>query len=91
MAKNYWIIDTDAGVDDCQALVLALTSNKIDILAITTVAGNVALPQVLKNTAETLKICQRPDIPYFIGCERPLISKLATSTAIHGKDGLNNY
>ena len=91
MAKNYWIIDTDGGVDDCQALVLALSSPLIEVVAVTTVAGNVHLPLVIRNVAETLRICDRRNIPFYVGCERPLISTLVPAENIHGKDGLNNY
>jgi purine nucleosidase len=90
MSRNYWIIDTDAGVDDCQALILALKSPEIEVLAITTVAGNVGLQQVIKNTAETLKACE-VSIPFYKGSEKPLINELATAKNIHGSDGLNNY
>lgn len=91
MARNLWIIDTDAGVDDCQALVLAFSSPLIEVIAITTLAGNVDLPSVLKNTAETLKVCGQSHVPYHVGAERPLISTLVTAGNIHGGDGLNNY
>jgi purine nucleosidase len=90
MSKPQWIIDTDAGVDDCQALALALTSPEIEVLAITTVAGNVNLQQVIKNTAETLKISGK-NVPFFVGAERPLVSQLVSAEGIHGADGLNNY
>lgn len=90
MSKTYWILDTDAGVDDCQAIILALTSPEIEVLAITTLAGNVSLPQVLKNTAETIRISGK-SVPYYIGADRPLINKLVTAENIHGVDGLNNY
>lgn len=90
MSKTFWIIDTDAGVDDCQALILALTSPEIEVLAITTVSGNVNLPQVIKNTAEAIRISNKP-VPFYIGAERPLISKLISAENIHGSDGLNNY
>lgn len=91
MAQNYWIIDTDAGVDDCQALVLAFSSPLIEVVGVTTVAGNVDLPKVVKNTAETLRVCGRQDVPYYIGSKQPLISPLIVADAIHGPDGLNNY
>lgn len=91
MSKNLWIIDTDAGVDDCQALVLGLTSNEIEVVAVTTVAGNIPINQVVVNTAETLKVCGLNSIPFHIGSQRPLISEPFTAQGIHGQDGLNNY
>jgi purine nucleosidase len=91
MEKKNWIIDTDAGVDDCQALVLALTNPQIEVVAITIVAGNVELDKVIKNTAETLRICNKVHVPYYVGSRRPLVSKLVTAKNIHGEDGINGY
>ncbi|CAG9321296.1 unnamed protein product [Blepharisma stoltei] len=94
MSKDYWIIDTDAGVDDCQALALAFScqdSHNFEVLAITVLAGNVLLPQAIMNIAETLKACNKENIPFYIGADRPLISTLTPATHIHGVDGLNNY
>ena len=91
MSKALWIIDTDAGVDDCQALVLAFSSPSIEVVGITTVSGNVPLSQVIQNTAEVLRVCGKTHIPYFVGCNRPLVAQSEFSTHIHGTDGLNNY
>jgi inosine-uridine nucleoside N-ribohydrolase len=90
--RESWIIDTDAGVDDCQALVLALT-HEIDIKAITTVAGNIPLPQVNKNVGETLRVCGREEIPIFSGAGTPFVRDpdYAMGALIHGTDGLNGY
>lgn len=94
MSNKYWIIDTDAGVDDCQALALAFAcqeSHNFEILAITCLAGNILLPQVVANVAETLRVSNKENIPFYVGADRPLISILRPATNIHGVDGLNNY
>ncbi|MEO0758625.1 MAG: nucleoside hydrolase [Cyanobacteria bacterium J06648_16] len=82
------IIDCDPGVDDAIALLLALSTDALDVLAVTTVAGNVPLPYT---TANALKICElagRPDIPIYAGCPRPILKPLHTATEVHGATGL---
>ncbi|MEO0541346.1 MAG: nucleoside hydrolase, partial [Cyanobacteria bacterium P01_A01_bin.105] len=82
------IIDCDPGVDDAIALLLALSTETLDVLAITTVAGNVPLHYT---TANALKICQlagRPDLPIYPGCPRPILKPLHTATEVHGATGL---
>lgn len=94
MSKNYWVIDTDAGVDDCQAMVLGISAmhrELIDIVGITAVAGNVGLPQALINIAQTLKSCGEENLPFYPGAVSPLVAPLKVAASIHGEDGLNNY
>lgn len=87
-----WLIDTDAGVDDIQALVIALRHpSTFNVVGITVVAGNVPLPKASVNVAECLRMCGREDIPYFNGAERPIVSPLVSGESIHGADGLNGY
>ena len=61
MTEKY-IIDVDTGVDDAQALMLALSRPEIDVVAITCVAGNVGVDQVCLNTLKVLSICDRLDV-----------------------------
>lgn len=84
------IIDTDPGIDDAAALVMALTSKKIDVRLITTVAGNV---NVDKTTNNTLKIVEflGLDIPVAKGAEKPLVRKYENASYIHGKSGMDGY
>lgn len=86
------VIDTDPGVDDAQALMLALTHPQAQVEAITTVGGNVSLERTTANALKILDVCER-DVPVFAGCERPLISRHAYASYVHGGDGLgnNNY
>ncbi|MEO1593054.1 MAG: nucleoside hydrolase, partial [Cyanobacteria bacterium J06632_22] len=82
------IIDCDPGVDDAIAILLALATDSLNILAITTVAGNVPLHYTTNNA---LKICQlagRPDLPIYPGCPRPMLKPLHTATEVHGATGL---
>ena len=84
------IIDTDAGVDDAQAIMLALTHPGIDVLAITTLTGNVHIRQVNPNVLTILEIMNR-DVPVYAGIDRPLISEWEDAAEFHGGDGLGNF
>lgn len=86
-----WIIDTDAGIDDAQALVLALSTQHMSIRAITCVAGNTSLANVYRNVSEVLRICKKAEIPIYKGSDRPIISKLVPADAFHAEDGLGGY
>lgn len=87
-----WVVDTDGGVDDAQAVVLALKEGGLRVVGITTVAGNVDLEQATRNVQECVRVCGRSDVPIFKGASRPMISPFRPAADhIHGKDGLGNY
>ncbi len=67
------IIDCDPGVDDAVAILLALASPELEVLGITTVAGNVAGALTAKNARKVCELAGRRDIGVFAGCERPLL------------------
>lgn len=83
------IIDTDAGVDDAQAILLALAHPEVKVEAITTVNGNVGVDKTTANVLKILDIAQK-DIPVFPGCSRPLINEAHHAAYVHGKDGLGD-
>lgn len=83
------IIDTDPGQDDAVAILLALASPEVEVLAITTVAGNVPLALTSVNARKVCELAGRPDIPVFAGCDRPLKRPLITAENVHGKTGLD--
>lgn len=84
------IIDTDPGQDDAVAILLALASpEKIEVLGITTVAGNVPLALTSKNARIVCELAGKPDTKVFAGCDRPLRRDLVTAEYVHGKTGLN--
>jgi len=83
------IIDTDPGQDDAAAIMLALGSPELDILGITTVAGNVPLSRTSTNARIILEFCSRPDIKVFAGADRPIARPLVTAEHVHGKTGLD--
>ena len=82
------IIDTDPGVDDALALLLAMRSPELKIEAITPVAGNVPLDLTLPNALRMVEIAGRTDIPVAAGAHAPLMRRLVTATYAHGENGL---
>jgi len=82
------IIDTDPGVDDALALLLAMRSPELKIEAITPVAGNVPLELTLPNALRMVEIAGRSDIPVAAGAKSPLVRRLVTATYAHGENGL---
>ena len=75
--KTRVIMDCDTGPDDALAIALAAASDKLEILGITTVAGNYEMAGILQNTRRTLALTD-PTIPYAVGCSDPLVRKLDT-------------
>src|SRR5580704_1598452 len=73
------IIDTDPGVDDALALLLAMRSPELKIEAITPVAGNVPLDLTLPNALRMIEIAGRTDIPVAAGARAPLLRRLVTA------------
>jgi len=82
------IIDTDPGVDDALALLLAMRSPELKIEAITPVAGNVPLELTLPNALRLVEIAGRTDIPVAVGARVPLVRRLVTAQYAHGENGL---
>jgi purine nucleosidase len=89
MARRRIIIDTDPGQDDAVALLLALASPELDVLGITTVAGNVPLALTSRNARVVCELARRTDVPVFAGCDRPMARALVTAEHVHGKTGLD--
>jgi pyrimidine-specific ribonucleoside hydrolase len=83
------IIDTDPGVDDAVAIMLALASPEVELLAVTTVFGNVPLTATTENAGRLLALCDRSDVPVAAGAARPLVHpQRERAEAWHGGDGL---
>lgn len=84
------IIDCDPGQDDAVALLLALSAPKeLDILGITTVAGNVPLALTQRNARLVCELAGRHDVPVFAGCSRPMVRRLITAEKVHGVSGVD--
>lgn len=86
--KQKIIIDTDPGVDDAIALFMALAENSLDIIGITTVAGNVPLKTSFDNARGICSFCNRNDITVYAGCERPLERDFVDAVWVHGEGGI---
>lgn len=85
------IIDTDPGIDDALALLLALAAkDELDMTAITTVNGNVGVDQVTENVFRILDVAGRSDIPVYKGNGKPLMRENDNCEEFHGDDGLGN-
>ena len=85
------IIDTDPGIDDALALLLALAAkDELDVTAITTVNGNVGVDQVTENVFRILDVAGRSDIPVYKGNGKPLMRENDNCEEFHGDDGLGN-
>ena len=90
MSRRKIIIDTDPGQDDAIAILLALASpDEIEVLGITTVAGNVPLELTKKNACIICELADKSEILIFAGCDRPLSRPLVTAEHVHGKTGLD--
>lgn len=83
------IIDTDPGVDDAHALLLALAHPEAQVEAITTVNGNVGVDLTTANALKILDVAEK-NVPVYRGCDRPLISRPANADYVHGVDGLGD-
>jgi len=85
------ILDCDPGTDDAFALLLALASPEIELLAVTVAGGNVGLDRTLPNALALVALAaapERPPVPVFAGADRPLLGSFTSETRVHGVDGL---
>lgn len=84
-------IDTDCGVDDSTAILLALDCPECEIVGISCVGGNASIDNVERNVHRTLSLYGRgTDIPVFRGCDRSLLAEHMHIPSIHGNDGLGD-
>ena len=90
MQPRPMIIDTDAGVDDALAILMALADPTVKIVGITTLNGNVSLPNVERNVGTILNAFGAGHIPIYRGAERPLLVDAPDASNVHGSDGLGD-
>ncbi len=88
--SRHLLIDTDTASDDAVALIMALRSSGVRVLAITTVAGNVNVDQATRNALYTAELCGS-DTPVYRGAAQPLARDLEDATWFHGMDGLGDH
>lgn len=83
------IIDTDPGIDDCLALLLALNSPELDVRGISISYGNTVVENAYRNAVEIIRKVKRPvRVPLGIGARRPLKRPLQVADDTHGPSGL---
>ena len=83
------ILDVDPGHDDAVAIMMACGSPGLDLLAVTTVAGNATLPKTTRNALRVLSLIGRTDVPVAAGASGPLVRELSTAEDIHGESGMD--
>jgi pyrimidine-specific ribonucleoside hydrolase len=84
------VLDVDTGVDDACAVLLAALHPGLDLRAVTCVAGNVGVDQVVGNTLRVLAAAGRSDVPVARGAARPLLEPAREARHVHGEDGLGD-
>ena len=81
------ILDCDPGTDDALAILLALASPELNVLAVTVAGGNVGLAHTLRNARALVSLTGR-DTPVYAGADRPLLGAFVSETGVHGQDGI---
>ncbi|KAM4730591.1 pyrimidine-specific ribonucleoside hydrolase RihA-like [Anableps anableps] len=84
------LLDVDCGVDDAQAIMLALASKTVEILGITCVQGNTTVENVCKNVLRVLQACNKLEIPVFKGAAKSILGTSIGVENFHGQDGLGD-
>lgn len=82
------IIDTDPGIDDALAILLALASPELEVEALTVTIGNCSTAQGVINALSVLELARAAHIPVAPGLDRPLLQPLLTAPETHGNTGL---
>ena len=83
------VVDCDPGIDDAIGLLLALASAELEVLGVTTVAGNQTLGKTTANALRVLETAGRSDVPVAAGADRPLVRELVVAK-VHGESGLGD-
>ena len=83
------ILDCDPGHDDAMAILLAGAAPELELLALTTVAGNQTLPKTTLNARRVASAAGLRDVPIAAGCDRPLVRPQRIAANIHGESGLD--
>lgn len=85
------LIDTDPGVDDALALLMAFDAPGHELVGLTVAAGNVGLAHTVRNALKLREVAACPQVPVFAGCDRPLVHAPREDAAhVHGRDGFGD-
>ncbi len=86
------VIDTDSGVDDAIALLVAVASPEVDLRAVTTVYGNVSLAQATENALRVLALAGAHHVPVVAGAQNPLARpRVPREGSLHRRNGLGGH
>ncbi|MDE1156036.1 MAG: nucleoside hydrolase [Acidobacteriaceae bacterium] len=86
------IFDTDPSPDDAVAFLSAIASREeLEVLAITTVAGNVPVELTTCNALKALELAGVTEVPVYAGASEPLVRRLVTAEHVHGRTGFDGY
>jgi pyrimidine-specific ribonucleoside hydrolase len=83
------ILDCDPGHDDAIALLLAIASPEVELIGVTTVAGNQTVDKTTNNALRILELAGRSDIPVYRGADKPFIRPQDVAAHVHGESGLD--
>ncbi|MEE7546342.1 nucleoside hydrolase [Xanthomonas sp. Kuri4-1] len=84
------LIDTDPGVDDALALLMAFNDPRHEVVGLTIAAGNVGLDHTVRNALKLCEVVGRDDVPVFAGCADPLVHPSVDAAHVHGRDGFGD-
>ena len=88
--KTPLLIDTDPGVDDALALLMAFADERHDVVGLTVAAGNVGLEHTVRNALKLCEVAGRMDVPVFAGAPEPLVHPAEDAAHVHGVDGFGD-
>ncbi|HRN61448.1 MAG TPA: nucleoside hydrolase [Luteimonas sp.] len=84
------LIDTDPGVDDALALLMAFADPAHEVVGLTVAAGNVGLRHTVANALKLCEVTGRDHVPVFAGCAEPLLHAAPDAAYVHGQDGFGD-
>jgi purine nucleosidase len=84
------LIDTDPGVDDALALLMAFNDPRHEVVGLTIAAGNVGLRHTVRNALKLCEVAGRDAVPVFAGCPEPLLHASVDAAHVHGEDGFGD-
>src|SRR3546814_19438265 len=84
------LVDTDPGVDDALALLMAFADTRHEVVGLTIAAGNVGLRHTVANALKLCEVAGRDDVPVHAGCEAPLLHPSPDAGDVHGQDGFGD-
>ena len=90
MSKHPMLLDCDTGVDDAVAILLTKHLETLELVAVTSVAGNVEIEHTTENTLRVLELAGLGQIPVYRGAAGPLFGEAHTAHHVHGQNGLND-